>query len=273
MCTSDLSTCPLGSGPRSVLEEIWRFCGACCEILGSGPPSQLSTEESDPQGAQCLPDFTSHESRSALPFSPHVQPPSGRRAAVLRDSRENRDRSFLLSCPNPHARAETPAWAGMAGTVSTESGGAMPGLWGSWLQVLRLYPKRSHLGLLHITGVQCLADALHCKLTGMTGNVWRARGRMEAGALRGAWQGMFALGSPTQFSHTALTAAGDCPRDWILVTCCVWALPGFSWGEIRQQWHQRDWLSNLLSSTGGQLAEIRSRWLWVRQDSPLKSSL
>lgn len=53
-CTSDLSTRPLGSGPRSVREEIWRFCGACCEILGSGPPSQLSTEESDPQGAQWL---------------------------------------------------------------------------------------------------------------------------------------------------------------------------------------------------------------------------
>lgn len=233
MCTSALSTCPLASGPRSVLEEIWRFCGACCEILGSGPPSQLSTEESDPLGVQWLPDYTSCESRSVLPFPLHVQPASGRRAAVLRDSRENRDRSFLLSCPNPHTRAETPGWAGMTGTVPTESGRAMPGLWGSWLEVLRLYPKLSRLGLLHITGAQCLAGALHCKLTGTTGNVWRTRGRMEARALGGAWQGVFALGSPMQFSHTALTAAGDCPRDWILVTCCIWALPGFFWGEIR----------------------------------------
>lgn len=81
-------------------------------------------------GFLITPPMRSNTSRSVLPFSPHVQPTSGRRAAVLRNSRENRDRSFLLSCPNPHTRAEThnlsrDGWDQSGprhlGTISTES--------------------------------------------------------------------------------------------------------------------------------------------------------
>lgn len=130
--------------PRLAAPEVFSRkpeCGACCETPGSGPLSQLPPVESDPQGVKWLPDYTSHKSGSVLPFSPHVPPTSGRRAAALRKSRENRDMSFLPSRPNPHRAHKTrdsQPEQGQQGPVSgplrlrpvsTESGRAMPCLW------------------------------------------------------------------------------------------------------------------------------------------------
>ena len=140
-CTSGVATCPSGGGSRSVFKETWRFCGTRCETPGSGPPSQLCPVESDPQGVKWLPDYSSHESGSVLPFSPHVPPTSGRRAAALRNSRENSDMSFLPSRPNPHRAHKTRdsqpeqgqqgpvSWPLRLRPISTESGRAMPCLW------------------------------------------------------------------------------------------------------------------------------------------------
>lgn len=81
---------------------------------------------------------------------------------------------------------------------------------------------------------------------------------------------MLALGSSMQFSHRVLSTAWVCPRDRILANSCIWVqlfLGEPEWHSSSDPWW--GWLSNLPSSTGGELAEIRSPlrcWVSSRGD-------